>query len=90
LQNRKPYLDIPPNISHVIELAWCDKASFEAIKKETGLAEKQVIAVMRRHLKSSSFKLWRERVAGRKAKHLKKQKTISDKQPEIQPMDFHY
>ena len=55
----------------VIELAWSDKVSFEAIKQQTGKNEKQVIELMRRHLKPSSFKLWRTRVNGRNKKHEK-------------------
>ena len=60
------------NISSVIEMAWCDKTSFDSIQNQTGLAEKEVIKIMRSNLKRSSFKVWRERVYGRKAKHEKK------------------
>ena len=60
------------DINSVIEMAWCDKTSFDSIQDQTGLAEKEVIKIMRSNLKSSSFKLWRERVYGRKAKHEKK------------------
>ncbi len=56
----------------VIELAWSDKVSFEAIEQQTGKNEKQVIELMRRHLKPSSFKLWRTRVSGRNKKHEKR------------------
>jgi uncharacterized protein (TIGR03643 family) len=59
-------------IDSIIEIAWCDKTSFDSIKDQTGLAEKEVIKIMRSNLKSSSFKVWRERVNGRKAKHAKK------------------
>ena len=59
-------------INSVIDMAWCDKTSFDSIKDQTGLAEKDVIKIMRSNLKSSSFKVWRERVYGRKAKHAKK------------------
>ena len=55
----------------VIELAWSDKVSFEAIEQQTGKNEKQGIELMRRHLKPSSFKLWRTRVNGRRKKHEK-------------------
>ena len=55
----------------VIELAWSDKVSFESIEQQTGKNEKQVIELMRRHLKPSSFKLWRTRVNGRNKKHEK-------------------
>ncbi len=57
------------NLDSVIEMAWCDKTSFDSIKSETGLAEKDVIKIMRSNLKKTSFKVWRERVYGRKAKH---------------------
>ena len=53
-------------------MAWCDKTSFDSIQDQTGLAEKEVIKIMRSSLKRSSFKVWRERVYGRKAKHEKK------------------
>ena len=59
-------------IDSIIEMAMCDKTSFDSIKDQTGLAEKEVIKIMRSNLKSSSFKVWRERVHGRKAKHAKK------------------
>tara|TARA_B100001059_G_scaffold18201_1_gene14910 strand:- start:352 stop:558 length:207 start_codon:yes stop_codon:yes gene_type:complete len=60
------------DVNSVIEMAWCDKTSFDSIKDQTGLAEKEVIKIMRSSLKRSSFKVWRERVYGRKAKHEKK------------------
>jgi len=58
-----------PTDSEVIELAWCDDTTFDSIKSQTGLAEKDVIKLMRSNLKPSSFKLWRKRVSGRAAKH---------------------
>jgi uncharacterized protein (TIGR03643 family) len=58
-------------ISHVIRWAWEDRTSFDEIKVRTGLAEKDVIALMRRHLKPSSFRMWRKRVTGRVTKHRK-------------------
>ena len=60
------------DVNSVIEMAWCDKTSFVSIQDQTGLAEKEVIKIMRSNLKRSSFKVWRERVYGRKAKHEKK------------------
>lgn len=60
-------------VDRVIEMAWEDRTPFEAIKFQFGLAEKDVIAIMRRELKSSSFKLWRKRVnSGVSQKHLHK------------------
>jgi len=57
------------DLDRIIEMAWEDRTPFEAIEFQFGLSEPQVIAVMRQHLKSSSFKLWRKRVSGRKTKH---------------------
>lgn len=64
--------------SEIIELAWADDVSFDAIQAQTGLAETQVIALMRRCLKASSFRLWRARVSGRKTKHARRCQASSD------------
>jgi len=55
----------------VIGMAWRDKISFDEIKKKTGLNEKEVIKLMRKKLKKSSYILWRKRVRGRVTKHRK-------------------
>jgi uncharacterized protein (TIGR03643 family) len=62
------------DIDRIIEMAWEDRTPFDAIKLQFGFTEEQVISHMRRELKLSSFKLWRERVQGRKTKH----KNLSD------------
>ncbi|MCX7550318.1 TIGR03643 family protein [Xanthomarina sp. F2636L] len=61
----------PQHIDRIIEMAWEDRTPFEAITFQFGLSEQEVIHVMRRELKESSFKLWRKRVQGRKTKHKK-------------------
>ena len=67
MKSEKKILD---DVEHlVIDLAWADEVSFEAIKEQTGKNEKQVIQLMRRSLKPSSFRLWRARVNGRRKKH---------------------
>ena len=58
-------------IDRIIEMAWEDRTSFDAIYKQFNVQEKEVIKIMRSNLKKSSFKLWRKRVSGRKTKHLK-------------------
>ncbi|MEM0900360.1 MAG: TIGR03643 family protein [Pseudomonadota bacterium] len=55
--------------SEIIAMAWDDETSFDAIERATGLAEKQVIQLMRANMKPSSFRMWRKRVSGRKTKH---------------------
>jgi len=57
------------NIDNIIKLAWCDKSSFEKIKRIHGVTESEVIRIMRKNLKPRSFKLWRTRVTGRTRKH---------------------
>lgn len=49
-------------LNRVIEMAWEDRTSFEAIHSQFNITESEVISLMRRNLKSSSFKLWRKRV----------------------------
>ncbi len=51
-------------------MAWEDRTPFEAIAQQFGLKEAEVIKLMRRELKRSSFELWRKRVTGRHTKHL--------------------
>ncbi|CCQ53356.1 TIGR03643 family protein [Crocosphaera watsonii WH 8501] len=58
-------------IDRVIEMAWEDRTPFIAIEMQYGLSEKAVIALMRREMKASSFKMWRKRVSGRKTKHIR-------------------
>jgi len=58
-----------PEIDRIIEMAWEDRTPFEAIYYQFNLKEKEVIKLMRSNLKTSSFKLWRKRVTGRKLKH---------------------
>lgn len=53
----------------IIEMAWEDRTPFDAIELQFGLPEKDVIALMRREMKSSSFRMWRRRVTGRSTKH---------------------
>jgi len=55
--------------NRIIEMAWEDRTTFDAIKDQYGISEPDVIKLMRKNLKRNSFKLWRERVSGRKTKH---------------------
>lgn len=61
------------DIDRVIEMAWEDRTPFDAIKAQFGLSEQNVIDLMRRQMKLSSFKMWRARVQGRQTKHQKLQ-----------------
>ena len=55
----------------IIEIAWEDRTPFDAIQAQFDLKEQEVIDLMRREMKPTSFKMWRKRVQGRKTKHLK-------------------
>ena len=56
----------------VIWAAWADRITFEEIKEKSGKNESEVIKIMRKNLKASSFKLWRKRVKTKSLKHRKK------------------
>ena len=57
------------DIDRVIEMAWEDRTTFEAIEFQFGLPEAEVISLMRSELKPGSFRAWRKRVSGRRTKH---------------------
>ena len=59
----------PEDLDRIIEMAWEDRTTFEAIEYQFGLSEHEVIEVMRQSMKASSFRMWRKRVSGRKTKH---------------------
>ncbi|MGL2963655.1 TIGR03643 family protein [Flavobacterium sp. RSB2_4_14] len=56
-------------IDRIIEMAWEDRTPFDAIEFQFGLKEADVKALMKKELKFSSYKLWRERVENCKTKH---------------------
>ena len=60
------------DISRIIEMAWEDRTTFEAIEAQFGLNQDGVIKLMRGQLKLNSFKLWRKRTHGQTTKHLKR------------------
>lgn len=57
------------DISRVVEMAWEDRTTFEAILVQFGLNESAVVDLMRRYMKPASFRMWRKRMAGRVTKH---------------------
>lgn len=56
-------------IDRIIGMAWEDRTTFDVIKDQFGISESEVIKIMRQNMKPSSFRMWRERVHGRKTKH---------------------
>jgi uncharacterized protein (TIGR03643 family) len=67
------------DIDRIIEMAWEDRTPFDAIKQQFGLDEASVKALMKRELKFSSYKRWRERVEACQTKHLKKRNPEIDR-----------
>lgn len=69
-------------IDRIVEMAWEDRTPFDAIEMQFGVPEKEVIKIMRNEMKPSSFRMWRERVQGRKTKHseLQQSKTFKSNQ----------
>ena len=67
----------------IIWAAWADRITFEEIREKTGKTESEVIKIMRKSVKPTSFRLWRKRVNQKSIKHRKKfeysRKEISSK-----------
>ena len=67
-------------VDRIIEMAWEDRTPFEAIKVQFGFSEADVIQLMRKELKRSSFNLWRKRVnSGVSQKHAQKRNQEIDR-----------
>ena len=67
------------DIDRIIEMAWEDRTPFEAIFSQFDINEKELKTIMRNNLKKSSFKLWKERVSGRRTKHSKLRENSVDR-----------
>jgi uncharacterized protein (TIGR03643 family) len=67
-------------LDRIIEMAWEDRTPFEAILFQFQLSEKEVVQVMRKELKPTSFKRWSKRVhSGVSQKHLQKRNPEIDR-----------
>ena len=74
------FLEEQGDMDRIIEMAWEDRTPFEAIKVQFDLSEADVIALMRKELKRSSFNLWRKRVnSGVSQKHAQKRNPEMDR-----------
>lgn len=69
VKNKEPLISDP---DWIIWAAWADRITFEEIFEKTGVKEHEVIKIMRRSLKSGSFRLWRQRVRSKSIKNRKK------------------
>lgn len=57
------------DLNRIVEMAWEDRTTFDAIETQFGVPEKDVIKLMRKEMKPSSWRMWRKRVQGRSTKH---------------------
>ena len=71
MEKKAPRTFTEIEIDRIIEMAWEDRTTFDAITLQFGISEKETIDLMRREMKLSSFKMWRKRVQGRATKHAK-------------------
>ncbi|MCB0521769.1 MAG: TIGR03643 family protein [Lewinellaceae bacterium] len=69
---QKKYNLTDEDVDRIIGMAWEDRTTFDAIEAQFGVPEKDVIELMRREMKPSSWRMWRARVQGRATKHLAK------------------
>ena len=68
VKNPEPKINDP---DWIVWAAWADRITFEEIFEKTGKRESEVIKIMRRSLKPSSFRLWRKRVHTKSIKNRK-------------------
>jgi uncharacterized protein (TIGR03643 family) len=59
-------------LDRIIEMAWEDRTSFDAIFNQFGLKESEVKVLMKKQLHFSSYKRWRARVEACATKHQSK------------------
>ncbi|MBL7873808.1 MAG: TIGR03643 family protein [Cyclobacteriaceae bacterium] len=69
MKSKQKKIHTEQEVNRIIEMAWEDRTPFEAIETQFGLLEKEVITLMRKQLKESSFRMWRRRTNGRTTKH---------------------
>lgn len=70
IQNKYNLTD--EDVNRIVEMAWEDRTTFDAIEQQFGVPEKEVIKLMRQEMKLSSWRMWRQRVQGRSTKHAAK------------------
>ncbi|MBF4494237.1 TIGR03643 family protein [Flavobacterium sp. JLP] len=69
----------PIELDRIIEMAWEDRTTFDAIKFQFNLTESDVRKLMKKELKFSSYKLWRKRVENCSTKHREKRLQTIDR-----------
>ena len=57
------------DISRIIEMAWEDRTSLDAIYRNFGLKEDQLKLLMKKELKRGSYTFWRKRMKNSHLRH---------------------
>ena len=57
------------DVSRIIEMAWEDRTSFDAIARNYDLSPGDVVHFMRKHMSKGAFIRWRKRTYSRQTKH---------------------
>ena len=55
----------PSEISDIIQMAWDDQTDFNHITKIYSIDEGEVKKIMKKNIKTKSYKIWRERISQR-------------------------
>lgn len=78
------------DIDRIVEMAWEDRTPFDLIEVQFGLKEKEVIKLMRKEMKESSFRMWRKRVNNRSTKHaaIRSNKVKRFRAPDQKPISY--
>ncbi|WP_147804714.1 TIGR03643 family protein [Alkalicoccus halolimnae] len=78
------------DIDRIVEMAWEDRTPFDLIEVQFSLKEKDVIKLMRREMKESSFRMWRKRVNNRRTKHaaLRSKEVRRFRSPDQKPVSY--
>lgn len=78
------------DIDRIVEMAWEDRTPFDLIELQFGLKEKDVIKLMRKEMKESSFRMWRKRVNNRGTKHaaLRSKEVKRFRAPDQKPISY--
>ncbi|WP_252312509.1 TIGR03643 family protein [Sinobaca sp. H24] len=80
----------PEDIDRIVEMAWEDRTPFDMIEVQFGLKEKDVIKLMRKEMKASSFRMWRKRMNNRSTKHaaLRSKEVKRFRSPNQKPLSY--
>ncbi|AXX86997.1 DUF2805 domain-containing protein [Malaciobacter marinus] len=60
------------DLNRLVEMAWQDRTTFDAIYLQYGLTENQVKNKMRKLISKKAYNRWRKRVQNKTTKHKKK------------------